>query len=185
MNDARIILDEIMAIPAKGIPINLLAKAEGLAFFPEMVKGGFIFGIQRGNGILVVKNEKGNWEYPRFVTLTGGSLGFQAGVQTADVILVLCSRRSVESALAGKFTIGADASVSAGPVGRQTSAATDYQLTAEIYSYSRSRGLFLGAAIDGSVMENNGGGKYYQNGDPDEAKQLLESILHYSQSTVE
>lgn len=180
VTDSRIILDEIMAIPVKGIPANLLQKAEGLAFFPQMVKGGFIVGIQRGNGVLVVKNEKGLWEYPRFVTLTGGSLGFQAGVQTADVILVFCSRRSVESALAGKFTIGVDASVSAGPVGRQTSAATDYQLSAEIYSYSRSRGLFLGASIDGSVMENNGVGNYYQNGVPEEAKSLLDSILRYS-----
>lgn len=181
VNDSIIVLNEIMKIPAKGIPTSLFRKAEGIAIFPGMMKGGFIVGIQRGNGLLAVKNNDGIWEYPRFATLTSGSVGFQAGVQSADVILFLCSRRSVESMLAGKFTIGADANVAAGPVGRETSATTDIQLTSEIYSYSRSRGVFLGVSIDGSVIEidQKAVSTYYQSGVPEEAQNLINSILGY------
>ena len=150
--------------------------------FPGMVKGGFIVGAQRGKGILVAKNAEGVWEYPRFATLTGGSVGFQVGVQSADVILFFCTRRSVESALQGRFTIGADANVAAGPVGRQTSASTDWRLTSEIYSYSRSRGVFLGVSLDGSAMEINNAATtaYYQNGVSEKAKKLLDVIVGYA-----
>lgn len=180
VSDSAVIIEEIMSIPARGIPISLFQKAEGIAFFPGIMKGGFILGVQHGEGTLVVKNGNGQWEYPRFVTLTGGSIGFQAGIQSADIILFFCSRRSIESALAGKFTIGADASVAAGPVGRQTSAATDYRFTSEIYSYSRSRGVFLGAALDGSVMEITGVGDYYKDGAPQSAQNLVRVITQYS-----
>ncbi|MDO4573686.1 MAG: lipid-binding SYLF domain-containing protein [Planctomycetia bacterium] len=179
LRDSRLTLQEIMKIPAKSIPASLFQKAEGMAIFPAMVKGGFIVGVQRGEGVLVVKNKEGVWENPRFASLTGGSLGFQAGVQRADVVLVFCSRRSVEAALEGRFTVGADATVTAGPVGRQATAATDWKLKSEIYSYSRSRGIFLGAAIDGSVLEIHSDvtNAFYQNGVPDEAKALVDTIV--------
>lgn len=179
VSDSAVVVREIMEIPVKSIPLSLFQQAEGMAIFPSIMKGGFILGVQHGEGTLLVKDKNGQWEYPRFVTLTGGSLGFQAGVQSADIILIFCTRRSVESALAGRFTIGADASVAAGPVGRQTSAATDYQFTAEIYSYSRSRGLFLGAAIDGSAMELTAT-EYYKNGVPKEAQDLVNLIAGYA-----
>lgn len=173
---------EIMLIPAKSIPVNLMQKAEGVAIFPGMVKGGFIIGAQRGRGILIIKNNDGEWENPRFATLTGGSLGFQAGIQSADVILVFCTRRSVESAVKGHFTVGADATVTAGPVGRQATVGTDLKLASEIYSYSRSRGIFLGAAIDGCIMEidHQAMTGYYRNGTPKDATDLLTMIRGYA-----
>lgn len=182
VNDSRIILEEIMKIPAKSIPLALFQKAEGIAMFPGMMKGGFIVGAQWGKGVLVVKNAVGTWEYPRFATLTSGSVGFQVGVQSADVILFFCTRRSVEAALQGRFTVGADANVAAGPIGRQTSAATDWRFTSEIYSYSRSRGVFLGVSIDGSIMEINNGTttSFYQQGVPAIAKTLLDLIAGYA-----
>ena len=183
VNDSASVVRDIMAIPVQSIPRSLFQRAEGMAIFPSIMKGGFIIGVQHGEGTLVVKNKEGQWEAPRFIALTGGSLGFQAGVQSADIILIFCTRRSVESALAGKFTIGADASVAAGPVGRQTSAATDWQLTSEIYSYSRSRGLFLGAAIDGSSLEIKST-EYYKNGVPAEAKALVDLIAGYAQPEI-
>ena len=189
VTDSTIILKEIMAIPAKGIPRNMFQKAEGVACFPNMIKGGFVVGIRRGHGTFIVKNKDGLWEYPRFATLTGGSVGFQVGVQSADVILVFCSRRSVEAALAGRFTVGADANVAAGPVGRQTSASTDILLTSEIYSWSKSRGIFLGVSLDGCVMEINPSeaNSYYMNGIPDDAKKLVQLIAEYAspQQTVD
>ncbi|HEY0179704.1 MAG TPA: lipid-binding SYLF domain-containing protein, partial [Dokdonella sp.] len=99
-----------------------------------------------------VKTRDGTWSNPSFVSLTGGSVGFQAGVSSTDVILVFRTQRGVDSIVHGKFTLGADASAAAGPVGRSAQASTDAQLKAEIYSYSRSRGLFAGAALDGSAL---------------------------------
>ncbi|MBQ4144566.1 MAG: hypothetical protein IJD43_13950 [Thermoguttaceae bacterium] len=177
-------LNEIMAIPANEIPAFLFEKAEGVAIFPGLVRGGFVVGAQHGKGVLIVKNSEGQWEAPRFLKMTGGSVGFQAGVQSADVILIFCSRRSVESVIKGQFTIGADASAAAGPVGRKASASTNARLTSEIYSYSRSRGLFLGIALDGCVLdiEEDVSEKYYANGLTPEAQQLVQLTMGYVQS---
>lgn len=149
-------LTEIMAVPAKGIPLALLKDAEAVAIVPRVIKAGFVVGGRRGEGVLLMRNSAGNWGNPLFVTLTGGSIGWQIGVQSTDVVLVFKSRKSLEGFLTGrKFTLGADAAVAAGPVGRQATAGTDIKLQSEIYSYSRSRGLFAGASLDGSVMEIN------------------------------
>ena len=182
VTDSQLVLTEIMQIPAKSIPEALFKRAEGIAVFPGLKKGGFIVGVQRGKGVLVVKNQDGKWDNPRFVTLTGGSLGFQAGVQSADVILVFCTQKSVASALKGQFTVGADATVAAGPVGRQAAIGTDVQLTSEIYSYSRSRGIFLGAALDGSLMEvdMNAYNTFYFNGVPEHAVTLVQRVAEYA-----
>ncbi|HEV2539982.1 MAG TPA: lipid-binding SYLF domain-containing protein [Frateuria sp.] len=146
------VLREVMQAPDKAIPQDLLKNAKAIAVIPDMVKAGLIFGGRRGEGLISVKGPDGAWSNPSFITLTGGSVGFQAGVSSTDVILVFRTQRGVDSIVNGKFTMGADAAVAAGPVGRTATAATDEQMKAEIYSYSRSRGLFAGVALDGSVL---------------------------------
>ena len=138
------VLNENMAIPAQAIPQRMLSDAEGVAIIPKVIKGGFVIGARHGRGTLLVRDQNKGWHAPVFVTLTGGSIGWQVGVQSTDVILVFKTRKSIEGILSQKFTLGVDAAAAAGPVGRQASAATDAQFKAEIYSYARSRGLFLG-----------------------------------------
>ena len=138
------VLAEIMAIPARAIPEHLLADAQGVAIVPNVIKIGFIAGGRRGHGVVLVRDHEGEWSLPQFVTLTGGSVGWQAGIQGSDIVLVFMTKKSVEGMLRNTFTIGADVSAAAGPVGRDAAAATDERLKAEILSYSRSRGLFLG-----------------------------------------
>lgn len=152
MQNATRVLQESIAIPS-GIPLGLMSNAQAIAIIPDVLKLGFVIGGRRGHGIVVVRNPDGSWSNPVFITLTGGSIGYQIGVQATDVILVFRSRKSVDGVLSGEFTLGADAAVAAGPVGRQAAAGTDIQLKAEIYSYSRSRGLFLGVSLDGSVIQ--------------------------------
>jgi lipid-binding SYLF domain-containing protein len=147
------VLEEIQGMPDQRLPDYLLARAYGIAVIPDVTKVAFIFGGRRGKGVLVVRdNLNAPWSNPVLVTLTGGSWGFQAGAQSSDIILVLTTRRGVEGIAGGKLTLGADASIAAGPVGRQGSAATDVVFSAEIYSYARTRGLFGGIAVDGSVI---------------------------------
>ena len=146
------VLSEILAIPEESIPERLLREAEAIAVMPDVVKAGLVFGGRGGKGLMAVRGSDGTWSNPTFITLGGGSFGFQAGVQSADVVLVFRNRRGVDNIVNGKFTLGADASVAAGPVGRSAQASTDEQLKAEIYSYSRARGLFAGVALDGTVL---------------------------------
>jgi len=146
------VLGEIMQSPDRRIPGELLMQAEAIAVIPDVVKAGLVLGGRHGRGMISVRSADGTWSNPSFITLNGGSFGFQAGVQSTDVVLVFRSRRGVDSIVNGKFTLGADAAVAAGPVGRNAQASTDGQLKAEIYSYSRSRGLFAGVALDGSVL---------------------------------
>jgi lipid-binding SYLF domain-containing protein len=147
------VLAEFLDLRIRDIPESLLHNAKGVVIIPDLIKVGFVIGGQRGRGVVMVKEPDGGWRAPMFVTLTGGSLGWQAGAQSSDIVLVFKSQKSVEGLLTGKFTLGADAAVAAGPVGRRAAAATDSELKAEIYSYSRSRGLFAGISIDGSVLE--------------------------------
>ncbi len=146
------VLKEIMMAPDKSIPKDLLANAHAVAVIPDVIKAGLVVGGRHGDGLISVKTRDGTWSNPSFIGLTGGSLGFQAGVSSTDVVLVFRTQRGVDSIVHGKFTLGADASAAAGPVGRSATASTDAQLHAEIYSYSRSRGLFAGAALDGSAI---------------------------------
>jgi lipid-binding SYLF domain-containing protein len=147
------VLNEIEQAPDKSIPGDLLRDAKAIAVIPDVLKVGFVFGGRRGEGLISVKNPDGTWSNPSFISFGGGSVGFQIGVSKTDVILVFRTQRGVDSIVNGKFTVGADASAAAGPVGRTASAATDEQLKAEIYSYSRARGLFAGVALDGSVLK--------------------------------
>lgn len=152
VDNAIRVLNEIAATPDRQIPKDLLRDAEAVAVIPDVVKAGFVIGGRRGRGLIAVRSADGTWSNPSFVTLTGGSIGFQAGVQSTDVILVFRTRRGVDSVVNGKFTLGADAAVAAGPVGRTAAMATDAALKAEILSYSRARGLFAGVALDGAVL---------------------------------
>ncbi|MBN8481342.1 MAG: lipid-binding SYLF domain-containing protein [Xanthomonadales bacterium] len=146
------VLNEVMEAPDKAIPRDLLQNAHAIAVIPDVIKAGFVVGGRRGEGLIAVKSADGTWSNPSFVALTGGSVGFQAGVSSTDVVLVFRTQRGVDSIVHGKFTLGADASAAAGPVGRTAQASTDAQLKAEIFSYSRARGLFAGVALDGSVI---------------------------------
>ena len=146
------VLSELMSMPEQNIPSWLMERAYAVAVIPTVIKVGLGIGGRRGKGVLVVRKDNGGWSNPIFINLTGGSFGFQVGVQSADVVLVFTSKQSIEGIVGGKVTLGADASVAAGPVGRQSSAATDIGLTAQVYSYSRASGLFAGVALDGSAI---------------------------------
>jgi lipid-binding SYLF domain-containing protein len=146
------VLTDIQAIPESAIPDKLLDEAHAIVVVPDSLKIGLIFGGRRGEGLLSVKAADGTWSNPSFVSLTGGSVGLQVGVQSSDIVLVFRSDRGLESIVNGKFTLGADASVAAGPVGRNASTATDGEMKAEIWSWSRARGLFAGVALDGAVL---------------------------------
>jgi lipid-binding SYLF domain-containing protein len=184
------VLGEVMAIPAKSIPAGLLQKAEGVVIIPGMIKGGFIVGVRRGRGVVVTRDEAGKWKPPMFVTITGASVGWQAGVQGTDLVLVFRTKNSLQNLMTGKFTIGANASAAAGPVGRDAQAATDAALKAEILSYSRSRGLFAGVALDGAVLSVDQAATnayYYPTGNfsqpgpiPVSAARLQDQIAKYS-----
>jgi lipid-binding SYLF domain-containing protein len=152
LSTATRVLTELVQMPEQNIPTWLLERAHAVAVIPAVIKVGLGIGGRRGKGVLVVRMDNGQWSNPVFVNLTGGSFGFQVGVQSTDVVLVFTSRQSIEGIVGGKVTLGADASVAAGPVGRQSSAATDVGLTAQVYSYSRAQGLFAGVALDGSAM---------------------------------
>jgi len=147
------VLDQSTKVPEKGIPAALLQNAQGVLIMPDVVKAGFVVGGRHGHGVLLVRTPTG-WSNPIFVVLTGGSFGWQAGVQSADLVLVFTTTGGVERLLRGrgKLTLGVDSSIAAGPVGRQASMATDVLLRAEIFSYSRSRGLFLGVSLEGDSV---------------------------------
>jgi lipid-binding SYLF domain-containing protein len=146
------VMEELRGQRDQYVPDLLLERAYGVAIIPDVVKVGFGVGGRRGTGVLLVRDKNGRFSNPIFVAITGGSIGWQIGAQQTDVVLVFTTRQGVDGISDGKMTLGADASIAAGPVGRSASAATDQNFSAEIYSYSRSRGLFAGVALDGSAL---------------------------------
>jgi lipid-binding SYLF domain-containing protein len=171
------VIKELTSLKEEGIPINLLKKAEGLAIIPGVVKAAWGLGGQYGKGLVVAKMPDGRWGNPLFINLAGGSLGFQAGIQKADLVLVFKRRRSVEQIAGNKITLGTDLSVAAGPVGRTAEASTDLELEAEIYSYSKSKGLFAGISLKGGtlrVAKDDNAGFYGANVNPE--KILTETV---------
>ena len=147
------VLTEIMTAPDKGIPQELLEKSQCIAIVPGMKKGAFIVGAQYGKGFLMCRSLSGSgWSAPAAIKVEGGSFGFQIGGSETDAIMLVMNKRGAEKLLSSKFTLGADASVAAGPVGRTSSADTDLKMQAEILTYSRSRGVFAGVALDGATL---------------------------------
>lgn len=147
------VLREMIDLPEEGLPSRILEKCHGIAVIPGVIKAAYGFGGQYGRGVLAVRNEDGTWSNPAFISLIGGSLGWQIGVQKADLVLVFKTAKSVDNIAAGKVTLGADLSVTAGPIGRSAEASTDLDMEAEIYSYSRSKGLFAGVSIKGASLQ--------------------------------
>ena len=136
----------------EAIPAQLLAISKGIIIVPRMINAGLMLGGKYGRGIAMVKNENGTWSDPVFITITGGSIGAQIGVQSVDLVLVFKNSKTLKEIGKGSFTLGGDLSVAAGPMGRSSSAQTDYKLEAEVYSYSRSKGLFAGITLNGAAL---------------------------------
>jgi lipid-binding SYLF domain-containing protein len=153
VESATEVLSKIMEIPESAIPPALLADAQGIAVIPSVIKVGLFVGGQYGRGVLVVRGKGGAWSNPVFVTLMSGSIGWQIGAESTDFVIVFKTPRSIEGIMKGQYTLGAEAAAAAGPVGRSVKASTDIELKAEIYSYSRSRGLFAGVSLEGSSLQ--------------------------------
>lgn len=160
------VLQSMAALPLRCIPPALLQDAQGVAIIPNVLKAGFVFGGRFGRGVILTREPDGSWSCPVFITLAGGGVGWQIGVQSTDLVLVFKTRNGLNRILEGKskLTLGADVAVAAGPVGRQAAAATDAQLKAEIFSYSRSRGLFAGLSLEGAgiLMDYDSNEAFYQ-----------------------
>lgn len=154
INEAKLVLDQIMAAGDHSIPFNILQQATCVGVVPGLIKGAFVFGAQYGQGVVTCRTGHG-WSAPVFIRMAGGSFGFQAGGQSTDLVLVAVNDRGFQDLLKNKFKIGGDAAASAGPVGRNTQAATDWKMNAELLTYSRSKGLFAGIDLDGTSVSQN------------------------------
>jgi lipid-binding SYLF domain-containing protein len=141
-----------MAAPDNGIPVEILDSAKCVAVVPSLVKGGFVVGASHGRGMATCKLNNGSWTAPAPITMTGGSIGFQIGLQGVDLVMMIMNDRGLQALLTNRFKVGADASAAAGPVGRHVEGSTDWKLRAEVLTYSRARGLFAGVTINGSTI---------------------------------
>lgn len=168
------VLSEVQQMPDQGIPDDLIKSCSAIAIFPSTVSAAFGFGGQYGQGIIMVRDEKdGKWSPPAIFTIAGASFGFQIGGQATDIVLLIMNKRSVDGILQGKFKLGADANVAAGPVGRSAQAATDIQLKGGILSYSRNRGLFIGVNLAGTVLAQHWDGDKELYGKDLSAREIL------------
>ncbi len=150
------VLQELRSAPDAGIPDALLSRCYGIAIFPSLYKGGLFVGVSYGKGILMIRNKRDcNWRGPLFLTIKGGSLGWQIGVKATDLVLVITNKRGIDSFLKNNLTLGGDIGVAAGPVGRKAGIGTDAALHAELYSYSRSKGLFAGISLEGCYVSQD------------------------------
>jgi lipid-binding SYLF domain-containing protein len=172
------VFGEIMAAPDKSIPGDLLNKADCVVIIPGMKKGGFIVGGRYGRGMVSCRNKAQTaWEAPAMVVLEGGSVGLQIGGASIDVILLVMEKSGIDSLLSSKVTLGGDASVAGGPVGRATTAETDAAMKAKILSYSRSQGVFAGLELKGSTLRQDKDGNKALYGRAIEAREILEGSL--------
>ena len=168
------VLAEVQQMPDQGIPEDLLRSCSAIAIFPSTISAGFGIGGKYGQGIIMVRDEKtGSWSSPAIFTIAGGSFGLQIGGQATDLVLLIMNRRSVDGILQGKLKLGGDASVAAGPVGRSANAAADIQLKGGILSYSRARGLFAGAKLEGDVITEHWDGDLELYGKSFSAREIL------------
>jgi len=174
LRTSQMVLKEIQKSPDQNIPMNLISKAKAIIVFPTMFKGGFFVGARYGKGIASVRSAKlGEWGPPAFLYTTGASLGFQIGAEAVDLILLVMSQRGIEGLLSEKFTLGGDIAISAGPVGRHAEASADVFMQGEIYSYSRSKGIFSGISLKGTVIAPDADANLAYYGHPYTAKEIL------------
>lgn len=159
----------------ENIPSELLKVTEGIIIVPKLINAGFVVAGKRGKGIAMVKLSDGTWSNPVFITITGGSVGFQAGIQSIDLVLIFKHASTLENIGKGSFTLGGDVSVTVGPEGRNSSASTDYKMEAEVYSYSRSKGLFAGISISGSAIDVDAKFNQAFYGNDEGAKEIFKS----------
>ncbi len=154
LDHAGSVLHEIMAAPDKGIPEEVFEHAKCIAVVPHMVKGGFVFGAENGRGVATCRSANG-WSAPIFFAITGGSWGLQIGLEGVDLVMIIQNERGMRQLLSSNFSLGADASAAAGPVGRHASANTDWKLDAEILTYSRAKGAFAGLTLNGASIRHD------------------------------
>ena len=178
---AALVFRQIMDTPDKGIPHDLLDKAKCIAIIPGDKKFAFIFGASYGRGLATCRTASG-WSAPLFVAIDGGSVGYQIGGSSTDLVMLFMNDHALQSLLGDKFKLGADASVAAGPVGRNATAATDIRLNAEILSYSRSKGLFAGVSLDGAVMQADKSGDRSMYGHEIDRRQILNGSIPVPES---
>ena len=191
-NKAAQVFKEVMNTPDQGIPQELLETAKCIAIIRGDVKFAFVFGGNYGRGLATCRTGHG-WSAPMFLAIDGGSVGYQIGGSSTDIVMLFMNDHSLKSLLGDKFKLGADASVAAGPVGRTAAAGTDVRLTAEVLSYSRAKGVFAGVALDGTVVQADKSGDKAMYGDnvdrheilndkiavPQSARRLLQEISRY------
>lgn len=176
LGDSADLFTEIMGAPDKSVPQDLLDKAACIVLVPGLKKGAFVIGGKFGRGFAICRNSNGQgWGPPAAIRIEGGSVGFQIGVSSSDVILLVMNERGMKKLTSSKFTIGADATAAAGPVGRNASAQTDALMTAEILSWSRSRGAFAGVSLDGATLRNDLDENKIMYGQQWDSKQILGS----------
>jgi SH3 domain-containing YSC84-like protein 1 len=188
------VFNEIMSAPDHGIPHDLLNKAKCIAIIPGELKFAFIFGGNYGRGVAVCRTPNNGWSAPMFVAVDGGSVGYQIGGSSTDLVMLFMNDHALQHLLSDKFKLGGDASVAAGPVGRNAQADTDASLRAEVLSYSRTHGLFAGVSLDGAVVQADKSGDRAMYGDgvdrheilrgkvavPESAQHLIKSLDQYS-----
>ena len=167
------VFKEIMNTPDRGIPSNLLESAKCIAIIPGDKKFAFIFGGSYGRGLATCRTEHG-WSAPIFVAIDSGSVGYQIGGSSTDIVMLFMNDHALQSLMGDKFKLGADASVAAGPVGRNAAAGTDLKLNAEILSYSRSKGIFAGVSLDGAAMQADKSGDKAMYGDDVNLHEILD-----------
>ena len=155
LENATTVVHEIMGMPDKGIPEEVLEHAKCIAVVPHMIKGGLIFGGKGGKGVATCRTANG-WSAPAFITISGGNCGLQIGVEAVDVVMIIQNEKGMQKLLSSNFQIGADASAAAGPVGRHAEAGTDWKMDTEILTYSRAKGAFAGLTLEGaSIRQDN------------------------------
>jgi SH3 domain-containing YSC84-like protein 1 len=150
------VLNELVSTPDNGIPQHILDRAEAIVVIPSLVKGGFVLGAEHGKGVMSVRNRAANnWSLPSFVAMTGGSIGWQIGVQSTDLVLLVMNKSGVDDLLKSEFKFGPDASIAAGPIGRSAQASTDPSFNSKILAYSRAKGVFAGLSVQGSSLRDD------------------------------
>jgi SH3 domain-containing YSC84-like protein 1 len=172
LDNATNVMHEIMGMPDKGIPEEVLEHAKCVAVIPHMVKGGFVFGAEGGKGVATCRTANG-WSAPAFITISGGSWGLQIGVEAVDVVLIIQNRKGMQRLLSSNFQVGGEASAAAGPVGRHAQAGTDWKLDTEILTYSRAKGVFAGLTLEGASLRQDNDSRHAMYGPKVTTRALL------------